>query len=78
MANLHYDIPKKACIRGAFEWSELNAKKDLFRFSQCNSTLDRMRYNNLNKLETCDRKRALSDADSNFIEDFYEDEGFET
>lgn len=90
MTGPQHNIPKKARIRGAFEWSEFNgldySKKDLFRFFEVsrargyeilNSALDRMRYNNPNLPEKRGRKRALSEADLDAIEDFYEEEGFE-
>lgn len=90
MTGPQHDTPKKAHIRGAFEWSEFNgldySKKDLFRFFEVsrargyeilNSASDRTRHNDPNLPEKRGRKRALSEADLDAIEDFYEEEGFE-
>lgn len=90
MGHPQHDTPKKAKLQGAAEFLEYSGlpykKRDLFEFFEVSrsagqrilqSSTSRTLHNNPECSEPRGRKRALSEADLQSIEDFLDTEGFE-
>ncbi|KAM3522917.1 hypothetical protein MY4038_008417 [Beauveria bassiana] len=92
MVGTQHDTPKKARLRGAFEFLEYQGlpfrRKDLYEFFEVSPRQGQVilddpdascctRHNSPIKAETRGRKRAFSSTDLDSIEALIEDEGFE-